>query len=138
MKDIYVFPAVFNYADDGISIKFPDLPGCLSCADNNEEALCMAADALEGRLYSDEQDGSFIPEPSDILKLKESLKPNQIVVPIKANVARFRKIARNRAVNKMVTIPSWLIEEGKTAGINFSQLIQNALMEELGIKRKRR
>lgn len=26
MKDTYIYPAVFDYADDGISISFPDLP----------------------------------------------------------------------------------------------------------------
>ena len=26
-KDYYLFPAIFDYADDGISISFPDLPG---------------------------------------------------------------------------------------------------------------
>ena len=41
MKNEYAFIAVFEYADDGINISFPDLPGCLSCADvnNTEEAV---------------------------------------------------------------------------------------------------
>ena len=26
-KDRYIYPAIFDYADDGISIEFPDLPG---------------------------------------------------------------------------------------------------------------
>ncbi len=38
MKDTYIFPAVFSFASDGISISFPDLPGCLPCADTAEEA----------------------------------------------------------------------------------------------------
>jgi hypothetical protein len=32
MNDKYIFPAILTYADDGISIEFPDLPGCLPCA----------------------------------------------------------------------------------------------------------
>ena len=32
-KDCYVYPAIFPYSDDGISVEFPDLPGCLTCAD---------------------------------------------------------------------------------------------------------
>ncbi len=27
----YIFNAVFTYDYDGISINFPDLPGCISC-----------------------------------------------------------------------------------------------------------
>ena len=39
MKDRYSFIAVFDVEDDGISIEFPDLPGCLPCAETMEEAL---------------------------------------------------------------------------------------------------
>ena len=27
-KYCYVYPAIFTYEDDGISVEFPDLPGC--------------------------------------------------------------------------------------------------------------
>lgn len=38
-KDYYMYPSVFSYDEDGISISFPDLAGCISCASNDEEAL---------------------------------------------------------------------------------------------------
>lgn len=38
-RDIYVFPAIFTFDDDGITIEFPDLPGCISCADTLDEAV---------------------------------------------------------------------------------------------------
>ena len=38
MKDHYVFPAIFEQEDKGISIEFPDLPGCLPCAGDLETA----------------------------------------------------------------------------------------------------
>ena len=63
-KDNYFFPAIFDYAEDGISISFPDLPGCLSCADTDEEALYMAKDALRGWLLVSEDFGDEIPEPT--------------------------------------------------------------------------
>ncbi len=133
MKNVYAFPAIFNYADDGISIKFPDLPGCLSCADDYPEALYMARDALECRLYSDEQYHDFIPEPSDPLKLRDSLAPNQIVVLIEADLDRFRENLRDKPVSKTVTLPLWLADESKKAGLNFSQTLQDALISKLEI-----
>lgn len=136
MKDVYTFPAIFNYASDGISIKFPDLPGCFSCADNNDEAAYMAADALALRLYSDEQDGIAIPEPTDVLTLKSALEMNQIVMLVSVDMKKIRAEHANKAVNKMVTLPQWLINEGKEAGINFSQTLQDALMTKLGISRE--
>ena len=46
MKDYYQFPAVFDIANDGISITFPDLPGCLPCANDMQEAFKNAKEAL--------------------------------------------------------------------------------------------
>lgn len=54
----------FDYADDGISISFPDLPGCFSCASSDEEAIKMAKDALGLHLYSIEEDSEEIPDPT--------------------------------------------------------------------------
>lgn len=82
MKDRYVFPAIFDYADDGISISFPDLPGCFSCGFSDEEALLMARDAMGGHLASMEKDGDLIPEPTPALLVKH--EPNQLVVLIDA------------------------------------------------------
>jgi len=41
-KDKYVYPAIFSYDNDGISVEFPDLPGCYTCAENTDEAIMMA------------------------------------------------------------------------------------------------
>ena len=56
MKDAYTFPAIFHEASDGISIHFPDLPGCLPCAQTMEEAFRNAKEALQLHLYGMEED----------------------------------------------------------------------------------
>lgn len=71
MKDFFTFPAIFQVADDGISITFPDLPGCLPCADTMEDAFANAKEALQLHLYGMEEDSEPIPEPS----------PNQLPFP---------------------------------------------------------
>ena len=137
MKQKYVFPAIFDYSEEpGISISFPDFPGCLSEADDNEQAINMARDALGGRLYTLDRDGENIPEPSDAVKLIASLQPMQTVTLIDVNMQIFSEMVKSRSVNKMCTIPEWLLDEGKEAGINFSQTLQDALMGKLGIHRK--
>ena len=80
MKDRYSFVAVFEYADDGISISFPDLPGCLSCADSEEEGVRMAEDALGLYLFGMEEDGEEIPAPTRIQDIR--LETNQVPVLI--------------------------------------------------------
>ncbi len=66
MKDFYAFPAVFHVSDDGISITFPDLPGCLPCANSMEEAFVNAREALQLHLYGMKEDNEPIPEPAAI------------------------------------------------------------------------
>lgn len=36
-KDRYIYPALFDYDDDGITVTFPDLPGCITCGNTDEE-----------------------------------------------------------------------------------------------------
>ena len=136
MKDTYFFPAIFNCTQEGISVTFPDLPGCVTCANDYAEAVQMAHDCLSGWLYISERDNEAIPEPSDPLKLKGNLKDTQIVVPVEVFMPVVRSKFEDKAVNKTVTIPNWLLDEGKNAGINFSQTLQDALMQKLGIHRE--
>ena len=134
MQDNYIFPAVFNYADDGISIEFPDLPGCLPCAFSTGEALHNAREAMGLHLLSMEEDGDTIPEPSDILNIKH--EPNQAVVLIDVFMPSVRSSVNDKTVNKTVTMPQWLLNAGREANINFSQTLQDALIQKLGIKRE--
>lgn len=70
MKDKYEFVAVFEYAEDGISISFPDLPGCLSCADTTDEALKNAQEALGLVLVHYERENIQIPLATPIEEVK--------------------------------------------------------------------
>jgi len=42
----------------------------------------------------------------------------------------------NKAVTKTVTVPHWLALEAKAANLNYSQVLQDGLMERLGIQRR--
>ena len=69
-KDRYVYPAFFVYADDGITVTFPDLPGCITCGDSYEEALSMAKEALALNLFGMVEDGEEIPMASTTQSLQ--------------------------------------------------------------------
>ncbi|MBP2657920.1 MAG: hypothetical protein H6Q69_952 [Firmicutes bacterium] len=81
-KEKYIFPAIFHVAEDGISIEFPDLPGCLPCADTLEEAFKNAKEALHLHLHGMEKDGDEIPAPTPINKINN--KDNDVIVLIDA------------------------------------------------------
>ena len=132
MKDTYIFPAFFESNEDGITIFFPDLPGCLPCADTMEEAFQNAKEALQLHLYGMEEDGEAIPEPSKLQNLH--VQANQIVTLIDVWMPAFRAKMLNKATNKTVTIPRWLDMLAKKNNVNYSQLLQAALKQYLGLK----
>lgn len=131
MKDRYIFPAVFHYAHDGISVEYPDLPGCLTSGDTTEEAMLMAKEALELHLYGMEKDSDEIPEPSDLINL--SLEPNERIVFIEVFMAPVRDDMANKAIKKTLTIPKWLNDLAEERKVNFSQVLQTGLKQYLGI-----
>lgn len=130
MKDIYIFPAIFDYADDGISIEFPDLPGCFSCADTTEEGIYNAKEALGLYLWDMELEEE-IPMASSVEDLK--LKSNQIPILIDVYMPLVRNEMNNKSVKKTLTIPYWLNKVAEDNKINFSQVLQTSLKELLGV-----
>ena len=85
-------------------------------------------------LSSMEDDGDEIPEPTEILKVKHA--KNEAVVLIDVFMPRVRDAIENKAITKSVTVPQWLNNAAREEDINFSQALQDALMEKLGIHRE--
>lgn len=130
MKDKYVYPAIFEY-DDGINIVFPDLPGCFSCADTDEEALLMAEEVLGLCMEVIESDGEEIPEPTALKDLE--VADNQKTVLISVWMPLVRKAINNKSIKKTLTIPQWLDIMAREQDINFSYVLQEALKRELNV-----
>ena len=57
-------------------------------------------------------------------------------MPVRVYMPQFREYIYNKAENRTVTLPHWLNKAAKNAGINFSQLLQEAIMQKLGISRE--
>ncbi len=131
MKDFNIFPAIFSYAEDGISVEFPDLPGCYTCGQDDDEAFRMATEALELHLFGMERDGDEIPTATPIQYIR--VEAGQALVLIRANMRLARLEIRNRAVKKTLTIPHWLDEVATEHHVNFSQVLQEALKSYLGV-----
>lgn len=130
-KDTYVFPAILDFADDGISIEFPDLPGCLPCAHTQEEALKNAREAMGLHLYGMEDDNDPIPEPTEISNI--DIAPNQKAILVDVWMPVVRDRLNNKSVNRTVTVPAWLNRMAMDAKINFSQALQDTLRSRLGV-----
>lgn len=79
----YQYYAIFNFADDGINVTFPDLPGCITFGHSVEEALLMAKEALE--LFLDGEPIEDIPLPQRIMP--QFLNPEDKAYLIEANIS---------------------------------------------------
>ncbi|MDO4326430.1 MAG: type II toxin-antitoxin system HicB family antitoxin [bacterium] len=129
----YVYSAIFTPEEDGsYSIIFPDLESCYTCGENLEDGLEMAEDVLALVLYGYEKDGREIPVPSAPTAF--ALKDGEFTNYIACDTMKYRKMYNNKAVKKTLTIPEWLNESAVAMGINFSQVLQEALMEKVNIR----
>ena len=133
MKDSYEFVAIFNYADDGINISFPDLPGCLSYADTTEEAIKNAEEVLGLVLYDMETENEKIPKATPLEDIK--CNENERGVIISVWMPLVRNELDEQCIKKTLTIPQWLNKLAEKENVNFSKLLQSALKEYLKVKR---
>ncbi|MBR1849412.1 MAG: type II toxin-antitoxin system HicB family antitoxin [Lachnospiraceae bacterium] len=127
----YCYPAIFEMEDDGkYAVEFPDLEGCYTSGDNLADAIYMAQDVLAFTLYNYEKEKREIPKPSQHNKLK--ITKGAFINEIACDTFEYQKRNNNKAVKKTLSIPEYLNELAMEAGLNFSQILQDALKEKLG------
>lgn len=131
MQTYYSYPAFFYFDDDGISIEFPDLPGCLPCAHSQEEAFRNAKEAMGLHLYGMEQDGDPIPAATPISQLTP--EDGAVLAMVEVFMPSFRERMKNKSVNRTVTLPAWLNAAALEHNINFSQVLQDAIKTQIGL-----
>lgn len=128
----YVYPAVFTPEEEGgYSIYFPDLEGCCTCGDTLAEGLEMAEDALCLFLYDMEEKEIAAHEPTALDHVK--CEKGEFATLIRCDTLAYRKFFDKKAVKKTLTIPSWLNKLAERNDVNFSALLQRALMQELNL-----
>ena len=91
----------------------------------------MAFDAL-GLVLSHYKDNNIeIPTPSEPKSIE--LSDNQVAVIVQFDMLEYQKKYESKAVKKTLTIPSWLNELAIEQNINFSQVLQDALMNKVNM-----
>ena len=126
----YTYTAIFTCEEvGGYSVRFPQLDGCFTQGEDFEEARRNAIDAMSLHLYGMEQDGEEIPKT----KREVETGNREMAVVITAWMTPFREEMENRAVKKTLTIPAWLHEAAEKRGENYSQVLQSALKDFIGV-----
>ncbi|MCD7840776.1 MAG: type II toxin-antitoxin system HicB family antitoxin [Erysipelotrichaceae bacterium] len=91
MLEKFIYPAIFLNEDDGITITFPDLPGCISCADTYEEAYDNAKEVLELYLEDYVDDFGSFPKASKVENIH--LEKNECIKLIELDMKKYLKSA---------------------------------------------
>lgn len=129
-----VYPAIFSPLEtqEGYCVTFPDLPGCVTQGDSLSDAIDMATDAASGWVLDELEDGKEAPKASrrnSITIENEGDFVNLIVLDMDAYAEKYG----SKAIRKNCTIPSWLNTIAEKNNINFSAVLQAALIEKLGL-----
>lgn len=125
------YPAIFHREQDGFWVSFPDFPECFTEGNNMEVAYEMAVDALGLALTSRKSEGMEVPKAS---QPDEVTVEDGIIVVIEFDMLEYCRKHNSRAVKKTLSIPEWLNEEALKMGVNFSQVLQEALILKLKVK----
>ena len=136
-----MYPACFYKEDDGYSVIFPDLNYLATQGDSFGDAMEMAVECLASYLYIAQRDGEDVPAPSSLVNIDpvavaKELDPDlpvgeAIVNLVSVDVAEYAKKHFEKSVKKTLSIPAWLNEAAVAQGVNFSQVLQRALKEQL-------
>ncbi|SCW31890.1 Predicted nuclease of the RNAse H fold, HicB family [Ruminococcaceae bacterium YRB3002] len=129
----YTFPAVFRKErKGGYYIYFPDLEDCYTSSEDITQGILMAEDVLAQVLFNEYEEKDLeIPEATPIPDIR--LRKTEFATYIVCDTQPYRIRFSQRAVKKTLTIPEWLNEAAMEEKINFSQVLQEALMNKLNL-----
>ena len=135
--DYMTYPIILEYSKTDkvyyVEIKDFKLENGITYGKTIEEALKNAKDVLVMyiREYLDEK--KELPKPTDFFKLEKKKKENQVVVTLNIWLPYELSLIKIAYKKKTLSIPTWLDALAMQKNLNFSQILQKALKEELNI-----
>ena len=125
-----LYPACFYpcEAQAGYTVVVPDLPGCVTQGKSLIDAIGMAVDAASGWVLDEMEDGKPIPPASKIEDVQADERPGGFVNLIVLDMDAYAEKYGEKAVRKNLTIPAWLNTYAEANNVNFSRVLQDALV----------
>ena len=120
------YPAIIHEEDDAFWVEFPDLEGCFSDGDSVADAISNASDALGGYVCSLMDSDLPVPDASDI---REIVAEDGFTTMVISDPFAYKK--NTKSVKKTLSIPEWLNIEAEKRHINFSSVLQQALIARI-------
>ena len=125
-----VYPVVISRGDNYLLASVPDCRVDTQ-GEDMADVIEMARDAISIWCVTEQDAGRKLPSISDITDIV--CEEGEIVTLVDVDIDAYRRKLDNRVVRKNLTLPSWLNEQAEAANVNFSQILQKALKEELEI-----
>lgn len=130
------------YEEEGkISVIFPDLGNLATFGDNIADAMRMAQDACGLYLFTALRDGESLPTPSTLSDINpiavlkdlemETAADSAFVNIVLVDMTEYAKQHSDKAVKKTLSIPMWLNTLCEEKSINFSKVLQDALLTKV-------
>ena len=126
---LFVYPAIFHKEDDAYWVEFPDLEGCQTYGTTLNETIEYAQEALMGYVLTLLEMNQPLVQPSELSSIL--CDENSFTSLVTCNINQYKD---TKSVKKTLTIPSWLNERAIAMGINFSQVLQEALLSKIQIR----
>ena len=123
---LFIYPAIFHKENDSYWVEFPDLEGCQTYGSTLNKTMEFAQEALAGYLLTLFEDKLPIVQPSELSSIDHD--DDSFVTLVTCDINQYKD---TKAVKKTLTIPSWLNERALSQGINFSQVLQEALLAKI-------
>lgn len=155
------YPAIFlKLKKGGYEIFFPDFENSATFGRNLADGMYMASDYIGAVLHDDILKGNELKKPSDpsSINIEKFLKENELddeslkefakekgikeeeaehvlkesfVTLVPFNSMEYLRNVEQITVRRNVTLPYWLNKAAKNCNINFSQTLQEALVNKL-------
>lgn len=123
-----------NDTEPGYTAIVPDLAGCVTCGDTIQDVFEMAVDAASGWVLTELEDGNPVPKASNIQEVHANEYPDGFVSMLILDMDAYAEKYGEKAVRKNCTIPAWLNTLAEKNRVNFSVVLQEALVQKLHIQ----
>ena len=119
-----VYPAIFTPCIErkGYTVVVPDLPGCVTEGQDLLDAI--------GWILGELEEGNNIPTPTlrkEDIKLEEA---DSFISMLVLDIDAYAEKYGEKTVRKNISIPAWLNTYGEKNNINFSRVLQEALLKK--------
>ncbi len=119
----YYYTAIFEKTDDGYTVSFPSLRGCVTEGSTFTEAAKMAEDALCSWLSVAIENGDTLPEQ----ELPIPTEYTGTLVSIKADLDAYAQANDTQPIRRTISLPKWMDDRARIDGLSLSKITQDAL-----------